>query len=158
MAIWHQGKQSFDTPFSKAPFHPWSFLLLQFIFPSFLQLFNFFSPFTSPLKHTAAPVSSQPPNNVFSKGAAKNADTNEICAVASVELGPLYIILSDIKNKKTPSYKSEPSCFFQVWRSFESEKTKQLTVMSYREPLIHAFCFQGSKTKTQHQIHMKFCT
>lgn len=49
-------------------------------------------------------MSSQPSNNVFSKGAAKNANTNEICAAASMELGPLYIVLSDIKNKQTKNH------------------------------------------------------
>lgn len=77
-------------------FTPGHSRLLQFIFPSFTQLLNFFFPFTSLLKYTAAPVSSQPTNNVFSKDAA---NTNEICAAASRELWPLYIVLSDIRKK-----------------------------------------------------------
>lgn len=97
MAIWHQRGQVLTLV--RHHFTPGHSKLLQFIFPSFFQLLKFFSPFTFLLKCT--PVSSQPSNNVFSKGAAKNANTNEICAAASVELGPLHIVLSDIKNKQT---------------------------------------------------------
>jgi len=57
---------------------------------------------------------------MFSNYTAENANTNEICAAASRELGPLYIVLSGIKKKterkkeKKDYNKTEPSCFLQV--------------------------------------------